>query len=86
MDWGSEIPGVGGEPWEVGRGESGLCGADGHRLTDPGGCGLAVHSGTGEREWLRASVCECARVRAPRAWHSLLGPHLLPPSRVRARR
>jgi hypothetical protein len=64
MDWGSGIPGVGGEPWEVGRGESGLCGADGHRLADPGGRGLAVHSGTGERERVCVVACGCVRGRA----------------------
>jgi hypothetical protein len=84
MDWGSGIPGVGGEPWEVGRGESGLCGAGGHRLADPGGRGLTVHSGTGERErvcvWLRARACECVLLG-----HSLLGPHLPSPPAVSER-
>jgi hypothetical protein len=72
MGWGSGLPG--GEPWEVSRGESGLCGADGHRLTDRGGRGLAVDSGTGEREsgcvWLRVVACECECVLLG---HSLLG-------------
>jgi hypothetical protein len=82
MDWGSGIPGVGGEPWEVGRGRwavgSADSGADGHRLTDRGlrfiperaresGCVCGC-------VWLRARACECVLLG-----HSLLGPHLPSP-------
>jgi hypothetical protein len=72
MDWGSGIPGVGGEPWEVGRGRwavgSADSGADGHRLTDRGLRFIPERAREWVGVWLRVVACGCVRGRAPRAF------------------